>query len=724
MSSDPSKRRNRTQRSCQPCRIGKLRCNRELPCSECVKRSRETSCVYAQQVQESMAYRSQARVMRQKLDNLERVVKSLRQGAAGDAAERSSKQATADPAATVRDDETSSQQQIDIPQGKYRITANEEAFVGPAHWESIVNDIAEVRAYLEDDPSVQESSDGVLNNESSPSDAGAVKTPDLFCNGHSVLTIQELVGTLPPKATCDRLVAAWFNSMDNYKHIVHIPTFQRQYAQFWRSQSHISPVWLALLFNILALGSQYLSKEPAFDDASQPGAQLHSLASHAIHLADYAKPKMYILEALILYIRYGQMKSDESQLRLWLTLGLVTRLSTRMGLFRDPSYCEGISPFVAEMRRRVWHCICYMDICFSYQIGLVSAIHGLPANAALPSNLNDSDFDPESKVLPPAWPMDKYTNLTYVIIMGQLTNVFAEAVTLSNAMSPPGCSEIEKLETKIRTIGNEMPENLRMRPLDKSFGDPPALIMERLRLDLVYTKAICVLYRRYLCSDRHEDRRKCTESADQILALHALLDEAAQPTGQLESCHYQEIRDCMDCFILAGIITGVEISDAYRHPAGSAKQCYSSVQLEHMRKMLRTSCDIWMRWTFAPRKARRAAFAMIGMLDKHASPKSTPVQPELRADESTSLPDGVVISTNAQIDGPALVDGGFWTDDMNSAIDYDSFLNMDTPDPSSFQDIFDTPFDDSGMNWVSHIIVSYHVQKQLADSISRACGTH
>jgi hypothetical protein len=40
-------KRARSQLSCTPCRVGKLKCNRERPaCDQCIKRSRQTSCFY------------------------------------------------------------------------------------------------------------------------------------------------------------------------------------------------------------------------------------------------------------------------------------------------------------------------------------------------------------------------------------------------------------------------------------------------------------------------------------------------------------------------------------------------------------------------------------------------------------------------------------------------------------------------------------------------------
>jgi len=48
------------------------------------------------------------------------------------------------------------------------------------------------------------------------------------------------------------------------------------------------------------------------------------LASCAIALADYTKPKKYTAEALMMYAGCEYMKQDDSQVRLWLFMAVVS----------------------------------------------------------------------------------------------------------------------------------------------------------------------------------------------------------------------------------------------------------------------------------------------------------------------------------------------------------------------------------------------------------------
>jgi len=48
------------------------------------------------------------------------------------------------------------------------------------------------------------------------------------------------------------------------------------------------------------------------------------LASCAIALADYTKPKKYTVEALMMYAGCEYMRQDDSQVRLWLFMAVVS----------------------------------------------------------------------------------------------------------------------------------------------------------------------------------------------------------------------------------------------------------------------------------------------------------------------------------------------------------------------------------------------------------------
>lgn len=87
---------------------------------------------------------------------------------------------------------------------------------------------------------------------------------------------------------------------------------------------------------------------------------------------------------------------------MWLLTGLATRMGQRMGLHRESSL-KGLTPFEAEMRRRVWWQIIILD-------GRAAQVTGASMNPAAyllgdtkqPANVNDGDLVPTMSAAPPS----------------------------------------------------------------------------------------------------------------------------------------------------------------------------------------------------------------------------------------------------------------------------------------------------------------------------------
>lgn len=69
------KQRNRAQLSCTPCRQSKLKCDRQEPCSVCIRKGRASSCTFP-----APAVRVKPVNMQAKLRHLESLVKDVMAG--------------------------------------------------------------------------------------------------------------------------------------------------------------------------------------------------------------------------------------------------------------------------------------------------------------------------------------------------------------------------------------------------------------------------------------------------------------------------------------------------------------------------------------------------------------------------------------------------------------------------------------------------------------------
>ena len=136
-----------------------------------------------------------------------------------------------------------------------------------------------------------------------------------------------------------------------------------------------------------------------------------------------------------------------------LIIGLVIRFATRMAYHRDPDIFR-LSAFTREMRRRTWSLCMQLDLLVSSQLGLPSNIQFPTWDTRHRRNLQDSDFDEDTKGLPPARPDSEPTDILFYIAKHMLMAVFEKVLrlSLSTATNIPLMlmTSILKSETHIR----------------------------------------------------------------------------------------------------------------------------------------------------------------------------------------------------------------------------------------------------------------------------------
>lgn len=77
----------------------------------------------------------------------------------------------------------------------------------------------------------------------------------------------------------------------------------------------------------------------------------------------------------------------------WTMSGIALRIAQRIGIHRDGSE-YGVTPFEAEIRRRLWLQIVIIDSTSAQFCGVTSSPLPMTADARPPININDSDLDP------------------------------------------------------------------------------------------------------------------------------------------------------------------------------------------------------------------------------------------------------------------------------------------------------------------------------------------
>ncbi|KAL1883835.1 hypothetical protein VTK73DRAFT_7623 [Phialemonium thermophilum] len=520
-------------------------------------------------------------------------------------------------------------------------------YIGQENWHTILADIAEVRNYYTaHKKDLERSYENILLSK-----PAIVRDGPAFLLGVRPASEVELRAELPPKSSVMTLCSRYFNSIDNAVNIIHSPTFHQQLREHWQNPSKTPIMWLGMLYSILTLAM--LSYHKVGDEPVEwKGRTLELAAEYRLRTvqclitADYTKAVDYTVETMILYL-FGEYSSRwDADLALWLISSLITRIALRMGYHRDAKWFPSVTPFQAEMRRRVWVLVRLSDITFSHRVSLPSMIHDEDCDTEEPHNLFDEEFGPQTKVMPPSRPNSEPTPISYMISKYKLTlelgNILQATGRLKN---PPHYDEIIRFDARLRQVKSELPPHLKLMPLEQ-LQDPLTLIIARFNIQLLYLKILCVLHRKYMSRARHNhryvySRRTAIEASMETLAHLQTLHRESQPNGRLRNIHWFVSSIATKDFLLPAMLVVLDLhhdTAAQCPQSGSHEQPFwTAEQRAEMISSLEKTRDIWKELDGSSMEAVKASNILQIMLEKIKNPGSEKNTPNSVPDSVPSL---------------------------------------------------------------------------------------
>lgn len=451
----------------------------------------------------------------------------------------------------------------------------------------------------------------------------------------------EILSHFPPKSTADLLVARYFNTYDPGIHIIHGPTFQKQYDMHWANPTETPVVWLGLCFAMMCIALQSYSRggdePPEYRGKSWAmSSEYRTLTAQCLVKADITTPITNMLETLILHVYADYARSRDAEAGILLSTGIIVRLAMRMGLHRDSAPYQGISVFQGEMRRRIWAAIRCLDVLFSAQAGMPPIARPQDTNTEIPRNLWDDELFEDMQVLPPSRPETENTPTLYLINRTRLVYVLGDAVELTQtACVCPSYEDVMKLDEKARELHDSISPHLKLRSMDESARDPSTLIMQRFTLELLFLKTICVLHKKFLAVSRRNarfahSRRVCIDASMTMLQHQATLHRECQPGGRLRNVKWFISSLTTVDFLLAAMII---CSDLY-HTARAERQglppsdvcLWSHDRRDEMLAALETALSIWETLkdrSMEAYKAHATLQVMVNALKEHQITRKT-----------------------------------------------------------------------------------------------------
>ncbi|EXF77191.1 fungal specific transcription factor domain-containing protein [Colletotrichum fioriniae PJ7] len=622
-------KRSRVLLSCGPCRASKLKCDRSEPCGQCLKKSRPEGCVYAPKPEKQKP----AKGMAARLKRLEGMVRTMMDEGGGGPQ-------TAGGAA----DAVEEAKGVAQPGGQLVQGGRASTYVGATHFMAILEDIEDMKSYFEE----PEADD----YDESPEPSDEIEAPDLMLFSRNMPRSREdLLKLLPEQKIVDRLIMRYFSSRSPSQHIVHRPTFEKQYARFWTDPSGTDLHWLALLFMVMSLGvfySTFMAPHELSVDSPQPPMDRFKLfraaAACCLVWGRYTRPTIATIPPFILYVEAEFIISRAAQMNCYVLSSVCLRLLLKMGLHRDPDRLLAaagtpVSPYEGEMRRRMWNMAVQLDLLVSFHMGLPSMLNGIDADCSLPRNLVDEDFGEDTAVLPPARPATDYTEMTYPINKSAMMLVFGQVARQSHLLSPPPYAEVMRLDDLLNTSWRAVPQFMMVKPLQECVTTPPMQIIQRFGLASLYNKSRCVLHRRFLLDPaprREHDysRRQCLEGAVVLLDFQNTIWHACQPGNMLSQNGWFVSSLAVHDFLLAATIIylavghepfwGVDKTTGATSSPGWMAEMNPPPTRAYLLHLLQRSYSVWIAIAGGVPEVKKTAGILETMLNKLGSPPNSP----------------------------------------------------------------------------------------------------
>ncbi|KAG9230545.1 hypothetical protein BJ875DRAFT_152352 [Amylocarpus encephaloides] len=584
-------RNSRATLSCAPCRTRKLKCNREEPCQNCVVRKETQACTYA--VSRPKGTSSAAAVagsrpkhvenMQQRIDRLESLVKNIAsQGQPSDCYKFLDTDKPENGSPSRRNEEHQkllkgpAVNEIGHGIGILSVGENNSQYRGSTYWGDVFQELGEIKSIW---GQVQEEYDVLsmqsMHNLHTSFSSAISNGPPLLFSQVKPATFEEILATLPSKPAVDKILERFFDEKDSPMpsfHILHQPTFMREYETHWLNPRATKIMWVGLLFSICSavmLSYNLVEDEPPeYEGVTERLYELYRLrTTQCLNLGDVTKGAPNTMETLLFYAMGEQTRQTDTGIGVWILYGMIARVALQMGYHRDPSQYPNIPLLQGELRRRVWFLVMRLDAALSFQVGLPSMVRVETHDTAPPRNLFDWELTDNMTELPPSKPKSDITPISYLLAKDNIMKTLGGIVDLLSALGPYSYEKVLQLDDDLTWAQSEIPPYFQMRAAEDSLNDPSALVSKRVQLEVLFHQGMCVLHRKFMAQGRLDgrfepSRNRCIRSAMALLSIQDLLYREAR--GQVDeklrfSRHWYRFSVTSQDFILAAMILCLDL---------------------------------------------------------------------------------------------------------------------------------------------------------------------
>lgn len=320
-----------------------------------------------------------------------------------------------------------------------RLVLNEKGktrYVSSAFWSKINDEISRLRSETEmlTDEDSEGSEDGSSPGSYNPY-PGQVDHHG-FVLGYSSSNV-DLRKLHPLPSQIPFIWQVYQENVDPLVKILHVPTMSKTIRELRSNMNSISPGMEALMFAI------YYASITSMEDTEVKvnfGAEKGQLINKYRFATEQALAKanflvtseLVVVQAFTLFLVLVR-RYDDTRFA-WTLTGLAIRISQSLGIHREGTKFDDLSPFDVEMRRRLWWAICILDLRSAEDQGTELTIAERTYDTQFPLNINDTDITPEMTEFPEE--RKGPTDATFCLIRYEICALARKIHFATNGMAP------------------------------------------------------------------------------------------------------------------------------------------------------------------------------------------------------------------------------------------------------------------------------------------------
>jgi hypothetical protein len=315
---------------------------------------------------------------------------------------------------------------------------------------------------------------------------------------------QDILKTIPSREICEMLVDRFFEAVEPVLHIIHRPSFQVGFNTFWQEPEKTELLWVSQLLGMITLALQSYSPQQVPEPFKDKEVESWTKWLSSMEICGFIgkltfKPSLLNIRVLLLWMLLEAYQSDWIH-KSWTSMGVLVRVAHSMGMHRDPSWFV-LTPFEMEERRRLWTSVQFLDSFHSVGQGLPLGIRKHENDVHEPLNINDVDIMPHYGHLPVQVDLATRTDSSYMIFRGRLNDLRSEAFTrnlkIDGKVDSLSLEEVWELDKQLRTLYKSRPSYFHPRADESSSSDSVDLVMQRFMLEIDFYKTVIVLHRTF-----------------------------------------------------------------------------------------------------------------------------------------------------------------------------------------------------------------------------------